>query len=62
MNERLMIDGNGGVQFQVDQMGQIYILFDNGSMAVAEQQHIIEDESDTIKVKIIKWMRLENKD
>lgn len=56
----MSINGLTVVQFQVDSMGQIYLLFDNGSMALAEQEHITEDE--TIKVKIIKWFKLEDKD
>lgn len=56
----LSVNGFTVVQFQIDSMGQMYLLFDNGSMALAEQEYITEDE--TIKVKIIKWFKLEDKD
>lgn len=56
-----MIDGNQVVQFQIDAMGQMYLLFEDGSMAIAEQQHILDDESGDIKVVIVKWFSLENK-
>ena len=56
----LSVNGFTVVQFQIDSMGQMYLLFDNGSMALAEQEYITEDE--TIKVKIIKLFKLEDKD
>lgn len=57
------------IQFQVDSIGQIYILYDkewsvNGKdfseryFVLGEQQYITEDE--TIKVKIIKQLVLED--
>ena len=56
----MSVNGFTVVHFQIDSMGQMYLLFDNGSMALAEQEHITEDKR--IKVKIIKWFKLEDKD